>query len=310
LTAVGIGKHRVNDAEVLMPVVGAVVVAALLTGGLAWLLGRPTAHADPTGPRVDTGTIQEAVHRWPRLRRLLRRHLDPGRTTDVALTGTLIVVTATSLGVGVLLVMIRTRSGVATWDRSAAQWGARHATATSTGVLKVLTQFGGSMVVVVAGVVVAVAETVRTRRRAVLGFLVAVFVGVTVIVNLTKWLVDRTRPDIDRLVGFSGPSFPSGHAATSAAVYAAIALVLGRRRSYRTRRALAAAAVGLAGAVATTRVLLGVHWVTDVIAGLLVGWAWFAVCSIAFGGRRLRFGEPVEAATRAAEASAQPAARR
>jgi hypothetical protein len=38
-----------------------------------------------------------------------------------------------------------------------------------------------------------------------------------------------------------------------------------------------------------------------VIAGLLVGWAWFGVCSIAFGGRRLHFGEPAEAATEAAE---------
>jgi undecaprenyl-diphosphatase len=155
--------------------------------------------------------------------------------------------------------------------------------------------------------VVAVVETLRTRRPAAFGFLTAVFLGVTVIVNITKLLVDRTRPDIDRLVGFSGPSFPSGHAATSAAVYAAIALLLGRRRSYTTRRLLGAAAVGVAVAVATTRVLLGVHWVTDVIAGLLVGWAWFALCSIAFGGRRLRFGEPVEIATQAAERSPHPA---
>jgi undecaprenyl-diphosphatase len=70
---------------------------------------------------------------------------------------------------------------------------------------------------------------------------------------------------------------------------------------------LGAAAVGVAVAIATTRVLLGVHWVTDVIAGLLVGWAWFALCSIAFGGRRLRFGEPVEIATQAAEQSRHPA---
>jgi undecaprenyl-diphosphatase len=66
----------------------------------------------------------------------------------------------------------------------------------------------------------------------------------------------------------------------------------------------------MSAAVAATRVLLGVHWLSDVIAGLLVGWAWFAVCSIAFGGRRLHFGEPVEAATQAAEAPPQPATRR
>src|SRR6478672_1921585 len=150
--------------------VGAAVVAGLLTGGLAWLVGRPTTHADPAGPRVDTDTVQHAVHRWPGVRRLLRRHLDPARTTEVALTGALLVVIATSLAVGVLLVMIRTHSGLAKWDRDAAEWGAAHATATSTSILKVLTQFGGTVVVVLVGVVVAIVETVRTRRRAVLGF--------------------------------------------------------------------------------------------------------------------------------------------
>ena len=46
--------------------------------------------------------------------------------------------------------------------------------------------------------------------------------------------------------------------------------------------------------------LLDVHWLTDVIAGLALGWAWFAVCSIAFGGRILRFGAGAELAARAA----------
>jgi membrane-associated phospholipid phosphatase len=52
--------------------------------------------------------------------------------------------------------------------------------------------------------------------------------------------------------------------------------------------------VGLAVAVAASRVLLGVHWLSDVIGGLALGWAWFALCAIAFGGRLLRFGAPVE----------------
>jgi membrane-associated phospholipid phosphatase len=41
-------------------------------------------------------------------------------------------------------------------------------------------------------------------------------------------------------------------------------------------------------------VLLGVHWVTDVAAGLALGWSWFALCAIAFGGRLLHFGAPLE----------------
>jgi undecaprenyl-diphosphatase len=108
------------------------------------------------------------------------------------------------------------------------------------------------------------------------------------------------RPNLDRLTGFSGASFPSGHAAAAAATLAAFALVLGRGRPLRTKAVLSGLACGLAVTVASTRVLLGVHWLTDVLAGLAVGWAWFGLCSIAFGGRMPHLGAPVEAAERGA----------
>ena len=59
---------------------------------------------------------------------------------------------------------------------------------------------------------------------------------------------------------------------------------------------LAGVAAGMAVAIAATRVLLDVHWVSDVVAGLALGWAWFAACAIAFGGRLLRFGATAEGA--------------
>jgi undecaprenyl-diphosphatase len=121
-------------------------------------------------------------------------------------------------------------------------------------------------------------------------------------------VVDRARPDISPLASFASTSFPSGHTTAAAAGYAAFALVLSRGRSRRAQTGIVAGAAAMAGAVAMSRVLLGVHWVTDVVAGLALGWSWFALCAIAFGGRLLRFGAPVEAAERveALDAAAGP----
>jgi undecaprenyl-diphosphatase len=71
---------------------------------------------------------------------------------------------------------------------------------------------------------------------------------------------------------------------------------------------LTGVAVGVAVAVAASRVLLDLHWLSDVIAGLALGWAWFAVCAIAFGGRILRFGATAETVAHVADATAEPVA--
>ena len=77
--------------------------------------------------------------------------------------------------------------------------------------------------------------------------------------------------------------------------------MLGRGVRPHGRALLAGAAAGIAVAVACTRIFLDVHWLTDTIAGLLLGWAWFAACSVAFGGRFLRFGAAAEEAVHEAD---------
>ena len=83
-----------------------------------------------------------------------------------------------------------------------------------------------------------------------------------------KELVDRARPDIDRLVPGKGPSFSSGHVMAAIAIWGllppVVALVSGRHRARWWSETVIAA-------VAFRRVFLGVHWLTDVIGALLLG---------------------------------------
>src|SRR4029450_10902713 len=126
-------------------------------------------------------------------------------------------------------------------------------------------------------------------------FFVVVVGGQFLLSNLIKVAVERVRPDVPPLHVVNGPSFPSGHATAAAATWAAVALVLGRGASPRVRAALDGVAVAIAVAVGCSRVLLGAHWTSDVLGGLILGWIWFGVCAVAFGGRVLRLGAPADA---------------
>jgi undecaprenyl-diphosphatase len=237
----------------------------------------------------------------------VEREPNPGTATGLALTAAIVLAAAGVVGAGALFVMVQANVGFARWDQSLGRWGADHATSGSTTALRDLSLLGGTTVIVLLAVVVFVVEYIRTRQLSIAGFLATVIVGITLLVNITKLIVDRDRPSIRQLTGFSGSSFPSGHAATAAASFAALALLLGLRRSRMVRTMLTGAAAAIAAMVATTRVMLGVHWFTDVLAGIALGWAWFAVCSIAFGGRLMRFGAPIELAERVSEStSASP----
>ena len=245
--------------------------------------------------------VAEETVKRPWLRRMFARRLDPQTATGLALTVGLGLAILGGLLVGLLAYLMRSSGTLVSVDRSAGQWGQDHATAWSTDAIQLVTDLGSTWFVLALGIGVCVVEYVRVPNRWIPFFVLTVVVGEVVIVNTIKDLLDRVRPTFNPIAETLGPSFPSGHSATAAAFYAALALVLARRRNPRTRSLIAGAAVAIAIGVAASRVLLGVHWLSDVVAGLAFGWGWFALCAVAFGGRFLTFGQPAEKAARVAE---------
>lgn len=284
--------------EVLFAVVGTGLIAGLVAGAVQARSSAP----DLDDPHLRTRTIRRAVVEHPLVRRLARsipRRADVALAELIAVAAVVVIVTAALAGV--VLLMVRSDAGLARVDSPVARWAADHATETSTTVLRELTKFGGTAYVVIAAIVVALYGWWQDRRAAVVVFVAATMIGQFAVSNAIKWSVDRARPSLSNLTGFAGTSFPSGHAVAGAAAWACVAFVLGRRRSRWTRALLVGAATAIGVTVAGTRVALGVHWSTDVVVGLAIGWSWFAVCALLFEGRRLRTGEPLEVARERAE---------
>jgi undecaprenyl-diphosphatase len=269
------------------------LLIALLTGALVTLGSRRlTPSRGATQAAADA--IQDVAEKATERQSWRRRRMDPELATGLALSVALIATILGGLMIGVLAFLVRHSGTLRQADASAAGWGNDHATHLSTRLLQLVTDLGDFPAVAVIVVAAVLYELWRKPTWYLIPFVLVVILGDVLATTAIKDLMHRARPTLNPAAATLGPSFPSGHSSTAAATYAALALILSRGRSPRARAMLIGAAAGIAVAVAASRVLLDVHWVSDVIAGLCLGWAWFAICAIAFGGRLLRFGAPAE----------------
>jgi undecaprenyl-diphosphatase len=145
-----------------------------------------------------------------------------------------------------------------------------------------LTALGSWVVTGLLTMIVAGYLLLQRRPRSAALLVVAVAGGV-IIGTLLKDLYERPRPDVvPHLVEVLSESFPSGHSVVAAVVYPTLGAVLARvTESARVRIYLVAVGVLLALVVGVTRVYLGVHYPSDVLAGWTVGFAWALACWLA-----------------------------
>jgi undecaprenyl-diphosphatase len=135
---------------------------------------------------------------------------------------------------------------------------------------------------------------IAERKAATAAFVVAAVCGGALVSTFLKIGFARVRPDIlGHLVEVHSASFPSGHALNSAVTYLTLGALLARTGGSRSVRIyVMAVAMSLTFVIGFSRVYLGVHWPSDVIAGWCVGAAWALLCSLV--ARRLQRSHAIE----------------
>jgi undecaprenyl-diphosphatase len=183
-------------------------------------------------------------------------------------------VAAIFLGLAVLTVLLGI--GIRAWapgfDLQTLQAIASHRNATLTTIAGIVTDAGSFALL--APLSIAFLLLRRWKRPFDDIALLVIAAGSALLPILTKVIVARPRPTVEALSHLSSLSFPSEHTTQAAAVYLTIAIMLSTGLNRGWRELVVVIAVVIALAVAWSRVYLGVHYPTDVIAGLLLGWSW------------------------------------
>ncbi|WP_327151611.1 phosphatase PAP2 family protein [Nocardia sp. NBC_01329] len=157
-------------------------------------------------------------------------------------------------------------------DRPMHDWVLTWRTETLTTAATVITHVGGS-VVMWALALSACAVLAKRGAKADLLLVAGVGAASAILVPVAKQLIGRPRPPVaDHLVEVSSPAFPSGHSVGSAAVVGVLAALFCMRTTHRlVGMIVAALAATFVVLVGLSRIYLGVHWPTDVLAGWTLG---------------------------------------
>lgn len=280
------------------------VVLAGYAAGAAW---RTAAHYLSQVTLVLAVVAVLAVLGWWLIRRRKRSAAAPprqpvrsrlasaGRRLDrLAVTVGVLVVGAATFVFAALSEGVMENGELTTTDRPVFDWLVAHRTGSLTAVLRVVTDLGSTTVLPILGLLVAGAVARRTRSWRPVVFMTVTAAGSSLLTVAAKTLVGRPRPPAaTALVSANGFAFPSGHALNVAAIVGACAVLLWTYRRVRIWSTAAAAVVILL--VGFSRLYLGVHWLTDVLAAYALGFGWLAAVATTFHLTRPEPAEPPRA---------------
>lgn len=169
-----------------------------------------------------------------------------------------------------------TNDPLARWDVSFARWLAGERNSATTDFFRLFTDVGSPAAALAIATVVCLV-LYRRRRLAEAALLPLVLAGAELLNLILKLAFHRSRPEV-AFVHLDTYSFPSGHAMISTAAYGALAyLAWSRLGTRRSRIALIAGTTALVSLICFSRLYLGVHYLSDVLAGAAAGAFWLAV---------------------------------
>lgn len=199
--------------------------------------------------------------------------------TAVALAGSV----ALALLVDAVVRAVSPAHGAPRVDTDVLHWMVDHRTGTWTDLMKAATA-AGSVGTIAPVTVVVVIALLAMRQLWCAGYLVSVVVGASFVSGWAKALTGRARPPVaTRLVDVTTSAFPSGHATQVAATAAALGVLVAVLVRSRITRVIAWILLGgITILVGLSRLYLGVHWTTDVLAGWLIGTTWALGAAYAF----------------------------
>jgi undecaprenyl-diphosphatase len=150
------------------------------------------------------------------------------------------------------------------------------------------TQLGSGTFIIISSILIILMLIISKKFNC--AWIIAIsLLGQEIISSLIKHLVARARPDIlTHLVQADGYSFPSGHSLAAAVFYGLLAYLLTQSiKKPVYRYGIWILAFGLIVLVGFSRIYLGVHWPTDILGGILLGFLWIFLVVSVFNKRPL-----------------------